>query len=113
MSLSSSCLYFFENITNYSPCLNNIFAIPVFEDNIGGPTENYSLSEKTVVLDSTPKPKRKMAFEGSPLSIRNRKFLQSRTGSLDTLSPCESIASDDLMMDYDYSQSSGMEDLDR
>lgn len=32
-----------------------------------------------------------------------RHSLLSRTESLDTLSPCESIASDDLMMDFDSS----------
>lgn len=30
-----------------------------------------------------------------------RRSLLSRTESLDTLSPCESIASDDLMMDFE------------
>lgn len=30
---------------------------------------------------------------------------------MDTLSPCESIASDDMMMDFEYSQSSGLDDL--
>lgn len=77
-------------------------------------SQNNSEATPTIV-DSTPKPRRKvpMAFEGSPLSIRSRRFLHSRTGSLDTLSPCESIASDDLMMDYEYSQSSGLEECDR
>ncbi|KAJ8972537.1 hypothetical protein NQ317_001793 [Molorchus minor] len=94
----------------------------VFEDTLTAPPSelfNVSVSQNnsegtTTVVDSTPKPIRKVVapFE-SPLSIRNKKFLQNRTGSLDTLSPCESIASDDLMMDYDYSQSSGLDECDR
>ncbi|XP_037045695.1 probable serine/threonine-protein kinase DDB_G0278845 isoform X4 [Bradysia coprophila] len=43
--------------------------------------------------------------------IKPRQSLLSRTESLDTLSPCESIASDDLMMDYDYNSS--VDSLDR
>ncbi|XP_018579087.1 uncharacterized protein LOC108917117 isoform X3 [Anoplophora glabripennis] len=94
----------------------------VFEDTITAPNDTFNVtvsqnnSESTpTIVDSTPKQKRRVlpALEGSPLSVRSKKFLQSRTGSLDTLSPCESIASDDLMMDYEYSQSSGLEDCDR
>ncbi|XP_011686115.1 PREDICTED: putative mediator of RNA polymerase II transcription subunit 26 isoform X2 [Wasmannia auropunctata] len=36
-----------------------------------------------------------------------------RTASLDTLSPCESIASDDLMLDYDGSDASSYEEQQR
>ncbi|RLU16962.1 hypothetical protein DMN91_011031 [Ooceraea biroi] len=36
-----------------------------------------------------------------------------RTGSVDTLSPCESIASDDLMLDYDASDASSYEEQQR
>lgn len=43
--------------------------------------------------------------------IKPRQSLLSRTESLDTLSPCESIASDDLMMDFDYNSS--VDSLDR
>ncbi len=43
--------------------------------------------------------------------IKPRQSLLSRTESLDTLSPCESIASDDLMMDYEYNSS--IDSLDR
>lgn len=92
----------------------------VFEETIVHMNDTYSVSQNNsentpTIVDSTPKPKRKIlqAFEGSPLMARNRKFLESRAGSLDTLSTCESIASDDLMMDFDYSQSSGLEDCDK
>lgn len=36
-----------------------------------------------------------------------------RAGSVDTLSPCESIASDDLMLDYDGSDVSSYEEQQR
>ncbi|CAH0553042.1 unnamed protein product [Brassicogethes aeneus] len=92
----------------------------VFEDNIQLQQQNdamsVSISENTLTLtmvESSAKVRRRRnpaGFEGSPLMTRSKKFLHSRTGSLDTLSPCESIASDDLMMDYDYSQGSGLDD---
>ncbi|XP_019868251.2 uncharacterized protein LOC109597056 isoform X3 [Aethina tumida] len=91
----------------------------VFEDTIAvahndtlSITMSQNNSENTLTMvDSTPKARRRgvPGYEGSPL-MKNKKFLHSRTGSLDTLSPCESIASDDLMMDYEYSQSSGLDD---
>lgn len=34
----------------------------------------------------------------------------SRAGSVDTLSPCESIASDDLILDYEQSDASSYEE---
>lgn len=34
----------------------------------------------------------------------------SRAGSVDTLSPCESIASDDLILDYEHSDASSYEE---
>ncbi|RZC41830.1 dentin sialophosphoprotein, partial [Asbolus verrucosus] len=93
----------------------------VFEDTLTmANNEAFSISQNnsestTTMVDSTPKPKRRsfIGVESSPLSLRKKKAFHSRAGSLDTLSPCESIASDDLMMDYDYSQSSGLEDVDR
>ena len=42
------------------------------------------------------------SVDGSPVRVRRI----SRTGSVDTLSPCESIASDDLMLDYERSEGS-------
>ncbi|KAG5678349.1 hypothetical protein PVAND_008033 [Polypedilum vanderplanki] len=41
----------------------------------------------------------------------NRKTLIERSGSLDTLSPCDSIASDDLMADFDLASS--LDSIDR
>lgn len=45
----------------------------------------------------------------TPKRLRRRHF-GSLAASVDTLSPCESIASDDLMMDFEQSQSSGIDD---
>lgn len=45
----------------------------------------------------------------TPKRLR-RRHLGSLAASVDTLSPCDSIASDDLMMDFDHSQSSGIDD---
>lgn len=45
----------------------------------------------------------------TPLSLR--KAVMERAESLDTLSPCESICSDDLMMDFDVASS--MDSIDR
>ncbi|XP_023715124.1 uncharacterized threonine-rich GPI-anchored glycoprotein PJ4664.02 isoform X4 [Cryptotermes secundus] len=74
----------------------------------GGCTSQLlSMTENTATLiDSTSKPVPKQrvsaSFDGSP--VRTRRI--SRTGSIDTLSPCESIASDDLMLDYERSEGS-------
>ncbi|PSN30275.1 hypothetical protein C0J52_24684 [Blattella germanica] len=73
----------------------------------GGCSQLLSMTENTATLvDSTskPAPKRLVAtsVDGSP--ARTRRI--SRTGSVDTLSPCESIASDDLMLDYERSEGS-------
>lgn len=43
--------------------------------------------------------------------VKPRHSLLSRTESLDTLSPCESIASDDLMLDFECHSS--MDSIDR
>lgn len=76
-------------------------------------TKQHSETTSTLV-ESTPKQRRRtISIEHSPLPLRNKKMLRSRTGSIDTLSPCESIASDDLMLDFDLSQGSGLDDIDR
>jgi hypothetical protein len=51
---------------------------------------------------AAPKRQVSASVDGSP--VRTRRI--SRTGSVDTLSPCESIASDDLMLDYERSEGS-------
>jgi len=42
---------------------------------------------------------------GQSSPAMNRKVIFERSGSLDTLSPCDSIASDDLMADFDINSS--------
>lgn len=76
-------------------------------------SEHQNISDSLATLvDSTPKLARKglRSCDGSPAPMRARNPLLSRTASIDTLSPCESIASDDLMMDFEHSQSSGIDD---
>lgn len=51
-------------------------------------------------------------FESPALSRKSKKSL-SRTGSLDTLSPCTSIASDDMMMDFDAEVHSSIDSMER
>lgn len=43
--------------------------------------------------------------------VRPRQSMISRTDSLDTLSPCESICSDDLMVDFECNSS--IDSIDR
>ncbi|KAJ8869170.1 hypothetical protein PR048_030740 [Dryococelus australis] len=61
------------------------------------------------LVDSSPRPARKqdVSVGGSP--ARGRRMV--RAGSVDTLSPCESLASDDLMMDFDSSQGSLVDNM--
>lgn len=76
-------------------------------------SEHQNISDSLATLvDTTPKLARKglRSCDGSPAPMRARNPLLSRTASIDTLSPCESIASDDLMMDFEHSQSSGIDD---
>lgn len=116
LSLSDGKDYFDDEIAD-QPAL-------VFDDTITATTSDPATNSGTqqnsentpTLIDSTPKPKRKLLgnFEGSPLLLRKKNLLNSRTASVDTLSPCESITSDDLMLDYEQSQSSGIDDtLDR
>lgn len=64
------------------------------------PTLRDSVHSSIRSAHKTP-PRRVMNTYESPASVRRPKINLSRTGSLDTLSPCESIASDDLMVDFD------------
>ncbi|XP_021927921.1 uncharacterized protein LOC110833763 isoform X2 [Zootermopsis nevadensis] len=75
----------------------------------GGCTSQLlSMTENTATLvdssKSRPAPKRQVSASADGSPVRARRI--SRTGSVDTLSPCESIASDDLMLDYERSEGS-------
>ncbi|XP_031332128.1 uncharacterized protein LOC116162620 isoform X4 [Photinus pyralis] len=109
LSLSDGKDYFDDEIAD-QPAL-------VFDDTIPA-NEPISTSQQNsentpTLMDSTPKLRRKQtnAFEYSPLLMRKRTLLHSRTDSVDTLSPCESITSDDLMLDYEQSQGSGVDEI--
>ncbi|XP_022919571.2 uncharacterized protein [Onthophagus taurus] len=60
----------------------------VFDDN--------KCSDDRTLIESTPKIKRK-----NPIFFKNNKKFLSRSDSVETLSTCESITSDDLMLDYE------------
>ncbi|XP_044726833.1 uncharacterized protein LOC123290639 isoform X2 [Chrysoperla carnea] len=71
-------------------------------------------SENTMVEEPSASKSKQASVASSPVHQRKvgpklNQGLQ-RTGSLDTLSPCDSIASDDLMMDFEQSMSSGFDD---
>ena len=88
------------------------------------PGETYSLmnltSDTTTTLrdvSGSLKSLNKISFKQSfyanesPVSKRNSKKTLSRAESLDTLSPCESIASDDMMGDFEINSS--LDSIDR
>ncbi|XP_012285930.1 uncharacterized protein LOC105702722 isoform X2 [Orussus abietinus] len=86
-----------------------------FEDTLRGSSEAQSGMASQVVtensqtlVESIPKTNiiHGKSVENSPIHARRL----SRAGSVDTLSPCESIASDDLMLDYERSDTSSYED---
>lgn len=80
---------------------------PTLRDSISSLNNNRSLSKGGAPV---PKPRRVMAetYE-SPAPIRKNRTRLSRAESLDTLSPCDSIASDDFMLDFN----SSMDSIDR
>ncbi|XP_051155954.1 putative mediator of RNA polymerase II transcription subunit 26 isoform X3 [Leptopilina boulardi] len=87
----------------------------IFDDTGRVPIENRSRTSSQAhtensqtLIESTPKtvliqPK---SVENSPMRMRR----VTRAGSIDTLSSCESIASDDLMLDYERSEASSYGD---
>lgn len=108
LSLSDGKDFFVDDEIADQPAL--VFDDTVTNDNN---TFNSKGSEgNSTLIESTPKLRRRSAdnAKASPFTLR-KKFLVHRSGSVDTLSPCESIASDDLMLDFEYSQSSGLDDL--
>lgn len=109
LSLSDGKDFFVDDEIADQPAL-------IFDDTLtnNDPFSIQAVSDSTpTLIESTPKTRRRTigSVKESPLALRSRKFMPTRSGSLDTLSPCESIASDDLMMDFEYSQSSGLDDI--
>ncbi|XP_062710499.1 serine-rich adhesin for platelets isoform X5 [Aedes albopictus] len=80
---------------------------PTLRDSVSSLNNNRSLSKGGAPV---PKPRKIMAetYE-SPAPIRKNRTRLSRAESLDTLSPCDSIASDDYMLDFN----SSMDSIDR
>lgn len=112
LSLSDGKDYFDDEIADQPGLLCDDTITATISESLSAAHKNSSENTPTLI-DSTPKPKRKLlnTFEGSPLLLRKKTLLNSRTASVDTLSPCESITSDDLMLDYEQSQSSGLDEL--
>nr|CAD7428839.1 unnamed protein product [Timema monikensis] len=76
----------------------------------GCSSQILSVMENSVTLvDSSHKPASKLQLSSQPEDspLRGRRMV--RAGSVDTLSPCESITSDDLMLDYECSQGSSLD----
>lgn len=110
LSLSDGKDFFVDDEIADQPAL-------VFDDTITNENNTFNSIQQgsegtSTLMNSTPKLRRRSAsgVKESPLPLK-KKFLVHRSGSVDTLSPCESIASDDLMLDFEYSQSSGLDDL--
>ncbi|XP_075164019.1 uncharacterized protein LOC142236666 isoform X3 [Haematobia irritans] len=84
-------------------------------DRTDTPTLMESLSSLRNSIHSQTNRSRSALYQAMELSLRTplslRKAVMERAESLDTLSPCESICSDDLMMDFDMASS--MDSIDR
>ncbi|XP_015589706.1 uncharacterized protein LOC107265132 isoform X3 [Cephus cinctus] len=86
----------------------------VFDDTLRAGIEGQGVSSQVItenshtLVESNPKINTRhiKSIENSP--IHGRRL--SRAESVDTLSPCESIASDDLMLDYERSDASSYEE---
>ncbi|XP_035740412.1 putative mediator of RNA polymerase II transcription subunit 26 isoform X2 [Vespa mandarinia] len=107
LSLSEGKEYFDDEIAD-QPGL-------IFDDNSVVAVENQSLAINQVVTENSHtlvesiNKSNIQPGKNSGISPLHGKRI-SRAGSVDTLSPCESIASDDLMLDYERSDASSTED---
>ncbi|XP_065079098.1 probable serine/threonine-protein kinase DDB_G0282963 isoform X6 [Ochlerotatus camptorhynchus] len=92
--------------------LNILEDTPTLRDSVSSLNNNNSINNRSLSksVPPVPKPRKIMAatYE-SPASIRKNRTRLSRAESLDTLSPCDSIASDDYMLDFN----SSMDSIDR
>ncbi|XP_055632106.1 uncharacterized protein LOC129771963 isoform X3 [Toxorhynchites rutilus septentrionalis] len=80
---------------------------PTLRDSVSSIHRNRSASRSGAPM---PKPRKIMSdVYDSPVSIRKNRSRLPRSESLDTLSPCDSIASDDFMLDFN----SSMDSIDR
>ncbi|XP_006561400.1 uncharacterized protein LOC726021 isoform X8 [Apis mellifera] len=107
LSLSEGREYFDDEIAD-QPGL-------VFDDNsrAGGETQSAVASQPVTenshtLVESSPKTGAGHGKNASNSPHHGKRM--SRAGSVDTLSPCESIASDDLILDYEHSDASSYEE---
>ncbi|XP_015117670.1 uncharacterized protein LOC107041581 isoform X1 [Diachasma alloeum] len=98
LSLSEGREYFDDEIAD-QPGL-------VFDD-----TRGQGKTVGSAVVESSTKTRitHGKSVENSPINCRRI----SRTGSVNTLSPCESITSDDLMLDYECSEVSSYDEVNK
>lgn len=95
MDIQNSSLNFNGNSSTDTPTLRDASSL-------------RSASKKTPIN----KPRKVMASQyESPAMPRKKRSELTRTESLDTLSPCESIGSDDFMLDFD--SNSSLDSIDR
>lgn len=98
------------------------FTIFIYTDIAASTQHLHSLTDTPTLIETasskSSKPKSKQSNVPAQISnnsyapqVKPRQSMLSRTESLDTLSPCESIASDDLMMDFDVTSS--VDSIDR
>ncbi|XP_076663733.1 uncharacterized protein LOC143366500 isoform X3 [Andrena cerasifolii] len=90
----------------------------IFDDNSRAGAETQSAMASQVVTENShtlveSSPKTGVGHGKSTINSPHHGKRISRAGSVDTLSPCESIASDDLILDYEQSEASSYEDQHR
>ncbi|XP_053676827.1 mucin-4 [Anopheles nili] len=88
---------------------------PTLKDSLKRHTNGGGASQPAKTKAPVPKPRKVMAdtYESPALSRKSNRSdnRMARAESLDTLSPCDSIASDDFMLDFDCNSS--MDSIDR
>ncbi|XP_043785181.1 uncharacterized protein LOC122710950 isoform X3 [Apis laboriosa] len=107
LSLSEGREYFDDEIAD-QPGL-------VFDDNSRAGAETQSAMVSQVVTENShtlveSSPKTGAGHGKNATNSPHHGKRISRAGSVDTLSPCESIASDDLILDYEHSDASSYEE---
>ncbi|XP_012149480.2 uncharacterized protein LOC100878688 isoform X2 [Megachile rotundata] len=107
LSLSEGREYFDDEIAD-QPGL-------VFDDNSRAGAETHSIMASQAVTENShtlveSSPKTGTGHGKNATNSPHHGKRISRAGSVDTLSPCESIASDDLILDYEQSDASSYEE---
>ncbi|XP_044575807.1 uncharacterized protein LOC123259380 isoform X3 [Cotesia glomerata] len=110
LSLSEGREYFDDEIAD-QPGLTFDDTTRVPQENLSGRASRQVTDSSNTLMEPVNKTNSVQGkhIENSPLNCRRI----SRTGSVDTLSPCESITSDDLMLDYERSETSSFDEPHR